>query len=201
VARTRALRPGFFTNDTLGAMRPVVRLLFAGLWTIADRAGRLEDRPLKIQAAVLPYDHLNIDKALAELASVGFINRYSVGDGQYIQICTWTKHQHPHPREDASTLPPPPGYEAGPRYDPEPDLDTPSGHAQAGPEAGPRYDPGPSRTSSSRSFNSLREDPPTPQGGRHGRRRRNGVAFDDDGPRYEQRVGADGKREWVEVSA
>ena len=145
MARTRSIRPGFFTNDALGGMRPVVRLLFAGLWTIADREGRLEDRPVKIQAAVLPYDRIDVDRALTELASAGFLRRYKVGEGQYIQISTWTKHQRPHPREEASMIPAegatgdnlgtPPGStkanpeagpggvpEAGPRHDPEPDL-------------------------------------------------------------------------------
>jgi len=32
-------------------------------------------------------------------------------------------------------------------------------------------------------------------------RARRGLEFNEDGPRYEQRVGADGKREWVEVEA
>ncbi len=33
------------------------------------------------------------------------------------------------------------------------------------------------------------------------RRRQSGFEFDEDGPRYEQRTGADGKREWVQVEA
>src|SRR5215831_17520559 len=37
--RTRALKPGFFQNDVLADVEPLGRLLFAGLWTLADRAG------------------------------------------------------------------------------------------------------------------------------------------------------------------
>jgi len=46
-------------------------------------------------------------------------------------------------------------------------------------------------------------EPPLPPFGKGGRSRRRSkrVEFDDDSPRYEQRVGADGKREWVEVEA
>lgn len=40
--------------------------------------------------------------------------------------------------------------------------------------------------------------PPNPPRKRRGRKS-NGAEFDEDGPRYEQRPGADGKREWVEV--
>jgi hypothetical protein len=47
--------------------------------------------------------------------------------------------------------------------------------------------------------------PPNPPRKRRGReasgRRGPGVAWEDDGQRWEQRIGADGKREWVEVEA
>jgi hypothetical protein len=206
--RTRSIRPGFFTNDTLGELQPVVRLLFAGLWTVADRDGRLLDRPKKLKAELLAYDHVNVDKALDQLATKGFIERYEGGGERCIQVHNWRKHQHPHPREDASVLPAPNGYEAGPELttgsDPEPDLAT----AEPRPEPDPGAPPArlvASSSSSSRSFNSLRERPPNPPAdarGRPRRRRRDGaLAFDEDRPQYEQRVGADGKREWVPVDA
>jgi hypothetical protein len=206
--RTRSIRPGFFTNDALGELQPVVRLLFAGLWTVADREGRVLDRPKKLKAELLAYDHVNVDKALDQLAERGFIERYEGGGERCIQVQNWRKHQHPHPREDASILPAPEGYQAGPELttgsDPEPDLAT----AEQRPE--PDLGAPPARlvassSSSSRSFNSLRERPPNPPAearGRPRRRRRNGaLGFDEDGPRYEQRTGADGKREWVQVEA
>jgi len=34
----------------------LARLLYPGLWMLADREGRLEDRPLRIKAEILPYD-------------------------------------------------------------------------------------------------------------------------------------------------
>lgn len=51
MAGARNIKPGFFTNDVLAACDQLARLLFAGLWTVADRAGRLEDRPKRIKAA------------------------------------------------------------------------------------------------------------------------------------------------------
>ena len=48
MARARNIKPGFFANDLLVDLPFEVRLLFIGLWTIADRAGRLCDRPKKI---------------------------------------------------------------------------------------------------------------------------------------------------------
>ena len=37
MARARNIKPGFFTNDVLADCDPLARLLFAGLWTVADR--------------------------------------------------------------------------------------------------------------------------------------------------------------------
>ena len=75
MARARNIKPGFFANDTLAECSPLARLLFAGLWTIADRAGRLEDRPKRIKAALLPYDECDINDLLDQLVDRGFIAR------------------------------------------------------------------------------------------------------------------------------
>ena len=45
MARARNIKPGFFRNADLVEMPIEARLLFIGLWTLADRSGRLEDRP------------------------------------------------------------------------------------------------------------------------------------------------------------
>ena len=103
--RSRNIKPGFFKNDTLAELDFAGRLLFIGLWGIADREGRLEDRPKKIKAEVFPYDEVNVDGFLGELARLGFILRYEVAGERYIQIVHFDKHQNPHPREAASTIP------------------------------------------------------------------------------------------------
>lgn len=107
MARARNIKPGFFSNDLLAECEPLARLLFAGLWTIADREGRLEDRPKKIGANVLPYDACDTNALLDQLAAKGFIVRYVVGGRGFIQITTWSKHQNPHQKEAASEIPAP----------------------------------------------------------------------------------------------
>lgn len=94
-------------NDELAEIDPLGRLLFAGLWTIADREGRLFDRPKKIKAEVLPYDNCDMDKLLQNLNDYGFILRYEIDGTKYIQITNWVKHQNPHVKESASTIPAP----------------------------------------------------------------------------------------------
>jgi hypothetical protein len=107
MARARNLKPGFFKNETLAECSPLARLLFSGLWCLADRAGRLEDRPKRIRAEVLPYDDGSVDDMLDELHRAGFILRYQVGDERFIQVLNFTKHQNPHCREPESTIPAP----------------------------------------------------------------------------------------------
>lgn len=107
MARSRNIKPGFFYNEDLADVPPLGRLLFAGLWTLADRDGRLEDRIKKIKTQVLPYDDCDIDVLLDVLAEHGFIDRYVVDGKHYIQICKWHVHQNPHHKETASKIPAP----------------------------------------------------------------------------------------------
>ena len=105
MARARNIKPGFFINDQLAEIEPLGRLLFAGLWTIADREGRLEDRPKKIKAEILPYDNCDVDILLSALHEAVFITRYTVNGCNYIQIINFSKHQNPHPKEATSIIP------------------------------------------------------------------------------------------------
>ena len=62
MARARLLKPGFFRNEMLAELPHATRLLFAGLWLISDREGRLEDRPKRIGADIFPYETLDVDQ-------------------------------------------------------------------------------------------------------------------------------------------
>ncbi len=111
--RIRSIKPQFFLNDELASLHPLDRLLFIGLWTMADRDGRLEERPLKIKAALLPYDAYDIEEALKRLSGKKFIVRYGVRaeksaeKANYIEISNFRKHQCPNVKEPESTIPAP----------------------------------------------------------------------------------------------
>lgn len=105
MARARNIKPGFFTNDQLADLDPYARLLFIGLWTVADREGRLEDRPKKIKAEILPFDDVDVDALLTALASHGFIVRYVADTLACIEVVNFVKHQNPHPKEKPSEIP------------------------------------------------------------------------------------------------
>jgi hypothetical protein len=106
MARARNIKPGFFKNEDLGTADPYVSLLFAGLWTLADKAGILEDRPLRIKAELFPYrDGFDINGYLTVLVTLKLIHRYEVGGVKYIQVINFEKHQNPHHTEKNSEFP------------------------------------------------------------------------------------------------
>lgn len=108
MARARNIKPGFFKNEILGVADPLYSLLFEGLWVLADRAGRLEDRPLRIKGEIFPYrEGLNMDAMLDWLADNGFIRRYTSNGKKCILVLEFVKHQNPHKNESESELPAP----------------------------------------------------------------------------------------------
>ncbi len=110
MARIRTIKPDFFVHEGLAELSRDARLLFIGLWTMADREGRLDDRPKRIKAVIFPYDDdTQIPAWLDELADRGFILRYEADGQKRIAIVKFSEHQRPHPKETPSLIPPPPG--------------------------------------------------------------------------------------------
>lgn len=100
--RARNLKPAFFKNEDLADLPFEYRLLFQGLWCIADAQGRLEDRPKRIKADIFPYDSVDVVAGLDSLQAKGFIERYTASEVACIQIVNFSRHQHPHKKEQAN---------------------------------------------------------------------------------------------------
>jgi hypothetical protein len=108
------LKPEFFLDEDLSFITVEARLTFEGLWCHADREGRLEDRPAYLKTQIWPYQDIDVDALLSELArpkttdpEETFILRYSINKKKYIQIVNFLEHQKPHHTERKSTIPPP----------------------------------------------------------------------------------------------
>jgi len=108
--RSRIIKPGFFMNERLAECSLLSRVLFAGLWTLADKEGRLECRPKLIRAHIFPYENEppNITDLLAELQKGEFVQLYGPNETDYIFILGWFENQKPHWNETESELPEPP---------------------------------------------------------------------------------------------
>lgn len=114
MARARNIKPSFFTNEIIGTLDPIVGMTFIGLWCLADKTGRLEDRPLRIKAELFPYrEGTDVNGYLTVLERNGFIERYEVDGIGYIQIVNFEKHQAPHHTERAKGYPPKPASNKG----------------------------------------------------------------------------------------
>lgn len=106
--RTREIKPGFYRNEQLAECSAFARLIFPGLWMLADGEGRFEYRPKRIKAELLPYDSVDMDALMSELEANDLIRRYEVDGKKYCWIPTFTLHQRVHPKEAQSTIPPHP---------------------------------------------------------------------------------------------
>lgn len=106
--RARNIKPSFFKNPELGECSVAARLLFSGLWCMADREGRLLDRPKQIKAEIFPYDEYTaqqVEGMLVELDKCGLIKRYEVEGVRVVWVVTFKTHQRPHVKEKNSELP------------------------------------------------------------------------------------------------
>lgn len=110
MARARTIKPAFFRNEVLATITAHARLLFIGLWCLADRRGLLEDRPARIRADVFPYEAVEIESLLSELTSYkdedgtpAFIERYTVNGRRFIRIVNFARHQYPNVKEKADS--------------------------------------------------------------------------------------------------
>lgn len=109
--RARNIKPGFWKNEDLVELPFEHRLLFVGLWMLADREGRLEDRPKRIKMELFPCDNVNVDAGLEDLTSMGLLERYDYQGVKVILITKFAEHQSPHHSEKRSELPGKTGYD------------------------------------------------------------------------------------------
>lgn len=105
--RIRYIKPETSLDEELAACSLAARLFFRDLWCHCDRAGRVEDRPMKLKAQIFPYEPMDVDRLLNELAP-RFLVRYEVDGRRYIQVIHFEKHQKPHHTEKKSAIPEPP---------------------------------------------------------------------------------------------
>src|SRR5690606_17893428 len=106
--RIRSVKPEFWSDEKLAPLDPLTRLVFLGLISMADDAGRLLDNVKQIDAFIFPETDHSSREALEELRRLGRILRYQLPNGQrVIQITHWQRHQRVE-KPGKNVLPPPP---------------------------------------------------------------------------------------------
>ena len=104
MARSRNIKPSFFKNEDVAELDAMGRLLFIGLWTLADRQGLIEYRPKRIKVEIFPYDgDVEINRYLTVMSRLGLIKFVTDAENNtYVHIENFTKHQNPHHTESTS---------------------------------------------------------------------------------------------------
>jgi hypothetical protein len=165
MARIRTIKPEFWQDEKLAPLSPIARLVFLGLISMADDAGRVVDNVKSIDGFVFPHTNDTSREALDTLARLSRIQRYQAQSGQrLIQILNWTRHQKVD-KPSKHLLPPPP--------DPNSDVTTSSSPAEESSrdaldpvEGSPRSDLGPRTVDLGPS--TLEQRPPIGDRGSHG---------------------------------
>lgn len=105
--RKRIIDPLLWLNGEISKISDKAKLLYIGLWTIADDYGVLENDPLKIRAQIFPYNHnLKIERYLGELLKIDKITPYEVEGKKYLFIKNFLKYQWlSHPSSDYPKTP------------------------------------------------------------------------------------------------
>ena len=97
MARIRTIKPEFWSSKTLARVSRESRLLFIGLWNLADDHGVLLDSPKTIAGELFPWDDevdaKFVTEKLQELEDVGVIVSGSQNGKDYIIIRSWKEHQ------------------------------------------------------------------------------------------------------------
>lgn len=105
MARIRTIKHEFFYSEQVTSVSAFARLFFIGLWTVADREGRLQWAPRKLKAQIFPYDDVEVYRLAEELTAAGLMHIYEINGETFAWIPGFTKHQRPHPKEPATTIP------------------------------------------------------------------------------------------------
>lgn len=122
MARMRSFKPEYFKDQDLAEDLPGpegrdARLLYPGLWCLADEFGRLRGDARSIKGELFAYDDDMtpdvIDKLIDMLAETGRAVRYSVGRSVYLYLPKLAKHQRLEPHKTPSRLPEPPAELVG----------------------------------------------------------------------------------------
>ena len=94
MARIRTVKPEFWVDEKLSPLEPIHRLVFLGLISQADDAGRIVDNSRLIDGLLFPETTDTCKDSLEILTRLSRILRYKSTSGQsLIQIVNWGKHQ------------------------------------------------------------------------------------------------------------
>lgn len=118
--RQRMIKPDFFDSGSLAECTRDARLVFVGLWVMADDKGNMKFNERKLQKQLFPYDDLDprmLMVWLAELEDVGCIKAYEAQGDVCISVPNFLTYQTIKNPSKTTVPEPPEGLKDGPRTD------------------------------------------------------------------------------------
>jgi len=110
MARTRTVKPEFWSDEKLANVSRDSRLLFVGILNTSDDYGVSKGHPVWLKNQIFPYDDINIREFegwLAQLEKYNFIIPFNHNGEKYYYIRTFMLHQKvDHPSKYRNPEPP-----------------------------------------------------------------------------------------------
>jgi hypothetical protein len=103
--RIRSIKPDFFRDGKLQDIQvehPELNpmLVFAGLWTVADKNGVFEWEPRSLKLDILPFLEFDLGASLVLLERFSLISRFESGGKPYGVVINFAKHQRISGKEE-----------------------------------------------------------------------------------------------------
>lgn len=97
MARKRMIDPSIWINEDFGSLSILAKLVFIGLFSIADDEGRGKASPAYIKAVLFPYNDdlriADVEKTLSEISSKMSVIFYSCDENMYYTLTSWNMWQ------------------------------------------------------------------------------------------------------------
>jgi hypothetical protein len=112
MARSRVIKPEFWSDEKLARVSRESRLTFAGLWTTSDDYGVTKAHPAWIKSQLFPYDDdletEQVSRWLEDLERLGFVLPFEANGEKFYLIRHFEKHQKVDKPSKARNPEPPP---------------------------------------------------------------------------------------------
>ena len=96
MARTRTIKPEFWSDEKLATLSLQARLTYIGLWTLSDDYGVVKGHPAWLRNSIFPYDDIPLaqfESWLLELEGIGRIAPFAADGEKFYFIRNFNRHQ------------------------------------------------------------------------------------------------------------
>lgn len=95
--RNRMIKTEFWTDEKIGRLTPIARLMFIGLWNLSDDYGVVKGSAVYVKSQLFAYDESitsgDVSEWINGLCDTGMLLRFTVRDEQLLYIANFRKHQ------------------------------------------------------------------------------------------------------------